>query len=221
MEVGLKAGAPGCDTNLLIIVTDDPAMLLPAIVETHRSAFDFTVGINIDTGGCVSLAGFVGDGPPLRRRQVIETVSADGMPLNGDPLPDAFGSTQGYGGVRRRVTVQWLAQILVGFARTSAATSAASLPSLKRPRPLASASGLSRDYPVFVTLADVSSGADLISFPSILNLFNPHAERQRRMTDWDLAFLDGLYPARLNASSGKALYREIADRMVKGKAGGE
>jgi hypothetical protein len=77
------------------------------------------------------------------------------------------------------------------------------------------------DYPVFVTLADVSSGADLISFPSILNLFNPHAERQRRMTDWDLAFLDGLYAARLKASSGKALYREIADRMVKGKAGGE
>jgi hypothetical protein len=35
------------------------------------------------------------------------------------------------------------------------------------------------------------------------------------MTDWDIAFLDSLYSARLNAASGTAQYREIADRMVR------
>lgn len=221
MEVGLKAGAPGCDTNLLIIVTDDPATLLPAIVKTHRSAFGFTGDANIDTGGSGSLAGFVGDGPPVRWRQVVETFSADGMPLDGDPLPDAFGSTQGYGGfappgnlpVVRADATRLRSNVRRHFSRVVAVVDTTQTAGLGL--------GAISDYLAFVTLADVSSEADLISFPSILNLFNPDAERQLRMTDWDLAFLDGLYAARLNASSGKTQYREIADSMVKGKAGGE
>ena len=75
--------------------------------------------------------------------------------------------------------------------------------------------GAISDYLAFVALADVSSEADLSDFPSILNLFDADAQKQARMTDGDIAFLDSLYSARLNAASGTAQYREIADRMVR------
>lgn len=213
IDVGLKAGAPGCDTNLLIMITNEPEAVLRKVAEKHRDLFGFTGDANIDTGGSsISLASFLSDTRPIRWRQVIETVSADGMPLDGDPRTGKSGlpenlpvartdSTRLRSAVRRQ-----LSRVVVVVDTTQ--TSGIGL-------------GAISDYLAFVTLADVGSDADLAAFPSILNLFNPDAERQSRMTDWDLAFLDGLYAARLNASSGKAQYREIADRMVNGNAGGE
>ena len=75
------------------------------------------------------------------------------------------------------------------------------------------------DYLAFVTLADVSPDADMASFPSILNLFNPQAERLSEMSDWDEAFLSGLYTAKLNSASGTMQYREIAGRVAEYGAG--
>lgn len=215
IDAGLQAGAPGCDTNLLIIVTNQPETLLPMVAKEHRALFGFTGDANVDTGGSSSFTDFLTDNKPVRLRQVIQTVGADGMPLDGDPEADPFGDTQGYGGVAppgnlpvvRADSTRLRSAVSRQLSRVVAVVDTTKTAGI----------GLSAisDYLAFVALADVSSEADLSDFPSILNLFDADAQKQARMTDWDIAFLDSLYSARLNAASGTAQYREIADRMVR------
>jgi len=211
IEVGLKAGGPECSTNLLIIVTNDPEELLPAIAQKHRALFGFTGDANIDTGGSSSLKEFIEGKSAVRWRQVIETVGADGMPLDGDPMPDPLAarglpppgnlpivradSTRLRSNVRRQLS----RVVVVVDTRQTAGISL----------------GAIADYLAFAALADVGADADLSAFPSILNLFNPQAEHPAALSDWDLAFLKGLYAAHLTSASGAMQYREIAAQMVK------
>jgi hypothetical protein len=215
INAGLEAGEPGCDTNLLIIVTNDPETLLPAIAERHRAIFGFTGDSNIDTGGSsTSLDSFIANARPVKWRHVIETVGADGMPLDGDAMPDPTGDSQGFPGtppgnlpivradstrLRSNVRRQLSRVVVVVDTRQTAGLGL----------------GAVSDYLAFVALADVSPDADLSGFPSILNLFNPDAEHPDALSDWDTAFLKGLYAARLNSASSTMQYREIAGRMVK------
>ncbi|MBU4567962.1 MAG: hypothetical protein KJ833_03245, partial [Alphaproteobacteria bacterium] len=208
INAGLEAGEPGCDTNLLIIVTNDPGTLLPAIAEKHRAIFGFTGDANIDTGGSeASLASFMAVDRPVRWRQVIQTVGADGMPLDGDAMPDPTGDSQGYPGtppgnlpivradstrLRSNVRRQLSRVVVVVDTRQTAGLSL----------------GAVADYLAFVALADVSPDADLSDFPSILNLFNPDTDHPDALSDWDAAFLKGLYTARLNSASSTMQYRE-------------
>jgi hypothetical protein len=196
---------------LLVIVTNDPEALLPAIADKHRAVFGFTGDANIDTGGSdVSLASFMANSRPVRWRQVVETVGADGMPIDGDARADGlkFGqpdltnlpvvradSTRLRSNVRRQIS----RVVIVVDTRQTSGISLAAI----------------SDYLAFVALADVSADADLAAFPSILNLFNPEAEQLGEMSDWDLAFLKGLYSARLTGAGGGMQYREIAAQMAK------
>ncbi|MFN7164000.1 MAG: hypothetical protein ACK4P2_04210 [Hyphomonas sp.] len=211
IEAGVQTGAPGCSTNFLVIVTNDPEVLLPAIADKHRAVFGFTGDANIDTGGSdISLASFMASSRPVRWRQVVETVGADGMPIDGDARADGlkFGqpdltnlpvvradSTRLRSNVRRQLS----RVVIVVDTRQTSGLSLAAI----------------SDYVAFVALADVSADADLAAFPSILNLFNPEAEQLSEMSDWDLAFLKGLYSARLTGANGTMQYREIAAQMVK------
>ncbi|MFN3912977.1 hypothetical protein [Hyphomonas sp.] len=212
MTVGLEAGAPGCDTNLLVIVTDQPETLLPRIAQQHRAVFGFTGDANIDTGGSdVSLADFIAEDRPVRWRQVVQTVGADGMPLDGDTGLGKGGLTNvpvaRSEGTRLRSAVRRELSRVIAVVDTRH-TAGLSLTAVS-------------DYLAFVSLADVSPESDLASFPSILNLFNPAAERQTEMSDWDIAFLDGLYKSRSDAPSGRAQYREIAKRIADYEPGRE
>lgn len=211
IEVGLEAGAPGCDTNLLVIVTNDPGTLLPAIAEKHRDVFGFTGDANVDTGGSESsLANFMAVDRPVRWRQVIETVGENGMPLDGDARTDPLQYSQPplanmpivrADSTRLRSNVRRQLSRVVVVVDTRQTTG--------------SGLGAIADYLAFVALADVSPDADLSGFPSILNLFNPDTDHPDALSDWDAAFLKGLYTARLNSASSTMQYREIAGRMVK------
>lgn len=215
MDVGLEAGAPGCDTNLLVIVTNDPDALLPAIARKHRAVFGFTGDANVDTGGSeASLAQFIEADSPVRWRQVIQVVGADGMPLDGDAMVDPLGYNQDYYGtppgnlpIVRADSTRLRSAVRRELSRVVAVVDTRQTAGLGL--------GAVADYLAFVTLADVSAEADMTGFPSILNLFNPQAERQASMTDWDLAFLDGLYASKPDAASGTRQYGEIARRIAK------
>ncbi|MBA3068246.1 MAG: hypothetical protein FP825_07190 [Hyphomonas sp.] len=213
MTIGLEAGAPGCDTNLLVIVTDQPETLLPQIAQQHRAVFGFTGDANIDTGGSgVSLADFIAEDRPVRWRQVVETIGADGMPLDGDARRGITMAPENVPTVRtdstrlRSAVRRELSRVIaVVDTRHTAGLSLTAV----------------ADYLAFVSLADVSPEPDLAGFPSILNLFNPAAERQTEMSDWDIAFLDGLYKSNSDAASGRAQYREIAKRIARYETGGD
>jgi hypothetical protein len=207
MDVGLEAGAPGCDTNLLVIVTNDPDVLLPAIAKKHRAVFGFTGDANVDTGGSeASLDQFIAADTPVRWRQVIQVVGADGMPLDGDPYT-GHGMIPTNLPVAREYSTRLKSMVRRELSRVVAVVDTRQTAGLGL--------GAVADYLAFVTLADVSAEADMTGFPSILNLFNPQAERQASMTDWDLAFFDGLYASKPDAASGTRQYSEIARRIAK------
>jgi hypothetical protein len=134
------------------------------------------------------------------------------MPLDGDPRTGAGGIPTNLPIVRGDATrlrsnvYRQLSRVItVVDARQTAGLSLAQV----------------SDYLAFVTLADVDPEANLSAFPSILNLFNPQAEHLAGLSDWDVAFLDGLYSTRLDGAGGRMQYREIAGRVAKSVPTGE
>jgi hypothetical protein len=71
------------------------------------------------------------------------------------------------------------------------------------------------DYIALVTLAQIDPNGRTIEFPTILNLFASGAETAPpSMTEWDLAYLSGLYRSQRNAASATQQVREISRRMT-------
>ena len=67
------------------------------------------------------------------------------------------------------------------------------------------------DYLAMVTLAQLDPAADTSSYPTILNMFTPaRGTPVRAMTDWDVAYLHGLYDATREARSANQQEGEIA-----------
>lgn len=66
------------------------------------------------------------------------------------------------------------------------------------------------DYVSMVALAQVDAQIDASAYDSVFNLFAPAGSRTQRMTDWDLAYLRGLYEARGDAADPDRQAREIA-----------
>jgi hypothetical protein len=70
------------------------------------------------------------------------------------------------------------------------------------------------DYLAMVSLAQLDPAANTSQQPTILNLFADAQSRQMTgMTDWDIAYLRGLYETRANAPNVDAQVRDIARRM--------
>ena len=73
------------------------------------------------------------------------------------------------------------------------------------------------------SLAQLDAEADTSATPSILNLFSERAagaDMTTRMTDWDLAYLDGLYAAPRHANNVQTQQRAITRRMERELSGG-
>jgi hypothetical protein len=69
-----------------------------------------------------------------------------------------------------------------------------------------------------VTLAQLDPRADTSTYPTILNLFSspaPGAQRPTAMTDWDVAYLHGLYDATRDARNSNQQEAEIATTMAR------
>jgi hypothetical protein len=74
------------------------------------------------------------------------------------------------------------------------------------------------DYLAMASLAQVDPGADTSSYRSVLNLFNQSSDGRpapAAMTDWDIAYLRGVYDMTREASSASSQQREIARTMSK------
>lgn len=70
-----------------------------------------------------------------------------------------------------------------------------------------------------VTLAQLSPNANTAGFETILNLFTAQAQGRpmpAAMTDWDVAYLHGLYGATQDARNAQTQEGEIAHSMATG-----
>ncbi|MBA3068334.1 MAG: hypothetical protein FP825_07635 [Hyphomonas sp.] len=204
--VGLETGEPGCSTNLLVIATARPQELLMEMAERHRAVFGFAGDAKTDTSGSDdSLSEFVANDRPVRWRQVIETIGADGIPLDGDPrtgqggIPTNLPIVRGDATRLRSNVSRQLSRVIIVIDTSQ--TAGLSLAQVS-------------DYLAFVALADVDPDADLSGFPSILNLFSAQTDHVTEMSDWDKAYLASLYSAKLNAASGTMQYNEITARLA-------
>lgn len=205
-DIGLAAGAPGCTPNILIIATADAGALALQLTEERRRAFRMG-GAGMDRGGA-ALRDFVENDRPVRWWQMATPVDSEtgdiavripGMCanacINGQDMAPQIAVN-----AASRLTTQIVdnltrAIIIIDVDQVSGITALQ----------LA-------DYIAMVSLAQIDPEADTSGYASILNVFGA-PEVSDSLTDWDLAYLEGLYDAERNRVGMRAGRSEIIDSI--------
>lgn len=219
-RVGLDAGEPGCAPNVLIFVTGDSDALARDVVENQRSLVSYW-GFQGNTQGRAALRSFETTPRPVRWWHVSHTMTPDGqvadssvagaMNFGGSPETNSSSMLQGltvnvvqvrYLGRLRRTTRQNFSHvvIIVDANRISGL-------------PL----GAVADYVAMVALAQLDPDAPTDGYPSILNLFTDRDAGRPApsgLTDWDVAYLQGLYTARREANTAGRQRDDIVRSMT-------
>lgn len=165
--VGLNVGRPGCESNILIIVTDDSDTLVPTMMEQYGRVFERHVEYQ------------------ERKHELLAEFARPGRPVRWWHLTDQV--PEGDGGSRLRAAIRTdIFRVLVVV--DTELVGPISLEALG-------------DYIAMTALARVSPDADTTRFDTVLNLFadtEAGLVRPVGMTEWDRAYLQGLYAAQGN-----------------------
>lgn len=226
-EVGLRLGAPGCRASIMVIFASDSDTVARTLVNERRDVMGYYTNDGVSTGGREGLEAFANTPRAVRWWQVARNVTVDGRVLdNPNTTPGGAGAESGAanqaaasGGVPTGIGAYDGAQavrtrgsrlyrdtrqdlnyivIIVDTQRIAEFPTSAVL-----------------DYVAMVALAQVNPAAQPQTAPSILNLFTaPIEEVQLEMTDWDLAYLRGLYRAARDAPNASAQVDDIARSMA-------
>ncbi len=203
-QVGLEAEGPGCKANILVFVTPDASRLAGSIVDEFRTLVGYYSENGIATLGRGPLEDFAGSSAPVRWWHVNQTVSADGQELGGETAGSGTAvvrSGQPMGRLRRGTRQDFLRVLIIVDARQAQGLQFQAL----------------SDYVAMISLAQLDPAGETTGVPTILNLFaDRDAGRQPPvgMTEWDEAYLDGLYNARRTAPTELWQVRDISRRMV-------
>lgn len=208
--VDLEAGEPGCRVNVLVIVTRDSDVIAQTIFEDYGNVVASIGDEDGNTRGRAALNDFVHTPRAVRWWHVSQTVTENGQVLGGNNGRSSR-TGDGFSGVQvarvtdpgrlRRSTRQDFNRVLiiVDAARAQGIQFEA----------LA-------DYISMVALAQLDPTADTREYPTILNLFSDReAGRQTpvSMTEWDEAYLTGLYGAPRQARNSRQQENAIARSM--------
>jgi hypothetical protein len=212
LQVGLPVAEPGCRANVLVLVSRDAQGLAASIAEEQRYLVaSYGVRENLSTRGDEALADFVMTPRPVRWWHVAQTETTDG---------DVVGHTNPYGRTTGPSTQEFRGSEVtrvspLGFGRLAR-------PTLQTVRNVviivdAERTGTVRlealgDYLAMVSLAQLDPNANTAAQPTILNLF-VEGGRMSGMTEWDVAYLAGLYEAPTNAPDSRWQVRDIARTM--------
>lgn len=194
--VGLDTGEPGCRPNMVIIATDDSQALARSIVDAHPAAFArWERGMS---RGDKALKAFVQTPTPVRWWHVTRTKTAEGETY-----------TQGTS-VRVRSASRLRATTRDDFDHVIIVVDVRRVGVIKF-EALA-------DYITMVGLAQIDPDVDLGGAKSILGLFADRdhgADPATGFTEWDAAYLLGLYNTNRDVVRGSHQEREIARAMLK------
>lgn len=202
-QVDIQTEGPGCRANILIFVTPDASRLATGIVDEFRTLVGYYSTTGESTLGRGELEAFSTSGAPVRWWHVNQTVSGDGQQLSGD-----LGGTQVIrnglppGRLRRATRQDFLRVLIIVDARQAQGIQFQAL----------------ADYLAMVSLAQLDANGETTGTPTILNLF---AQRDAggvmpaSMTEWDEAYLEGLYTARRTAPREIWQQRDISRTMVE------
>ena len=200
-------GEPGCRANALIVATDDGAGLARTLVERRRRVFD--VGSTQMTQTSSALDAFQSDERPVRWWQISTPVDSEtgqrAIRLAGDLGPDGqpaspvinvFSASRLVSQIRDDMTK---VIIIVDMDDVNG------MPVNKL-----------ADYLTMVTLAQIDDDAESARYDTVMNLFDA-PEGVDGLTEWDMAYLRGLYSAEQNRINPNATARNVADAVVSAR----
>ncbi|NUN67574.1 hypothetical protein HCU40_23410 [Pseudanabaena biceps] len=193
-DLGVDTGGEGCRPNIAVIATDDAGALAAALTEARRRAFR-TGATGTDRGGA-ALRDFVETERPVRWWQTS-------LPID---------SRTGQRAVRAPGECTGACASIYDFAPVIVVDSASLLRStvidnLQRAIVIIDVDDIQNvslaqlaDYVAMVSLAQIDPNAQTDSYASILNVF-AMPDTAEGLTEWDRAYLAGLYNSEQNLRS--------------------
>jgi hypothetical protein len=202
IDLGLRAGAPGCTPNILVIATADAGDLARQLTEERRRAFRMG-GSGMDRGGA-ALRDFVETDRPVRWWQMSFPVDSEtgdiAVRIPGRCANDCTSTADIAPQIAVNAASRLTTQIVDNLTRAIVIVDVDQV------------SGVTAlqlaDYIAMVSLAQIDPDADTSGYASILNVFES-PEVSDSLTEWDLAYLDGLYGAERNRVGVRAGRSEI------------
>lgn len=205
-DIGLDVGGPGCTPNILVVATDDGGALARAMVEERRRAFRVG-GSGMDRGGA-ALRDFINTDRPVRWWQMSVPVDSE----TGDVAVRIPGQC-----ANACTSIYDFAPVIPVFAASRLRTQI--VDNLIRAVVIVDVDDVAHlsvlqlaDYIAVVSLAQIDPDADTSGYASILNVFDD-PDGSPHLTDWDQAYLGGLYGAERNQSNWRAGRNEIVSAI--------
>jgi hypothetical protein len=212
-DIGLRAGAPGCTPSILIVATQDGDAFTPEFIAERPRLFRVG-GAGMDRGGA-ALRRFETNGRPVRWWTVSAPVDDD-TGLLAVRLPGGVngGQDNGSGGN----VMLYAPNIAV---RAASRLSTQIVDDAKRAFVIVDVSKTDRvsllqlaDYIAMISLAQINQDADTSGYATILNLFDD-PERTEGLTNWDTAYLKGLYNTQRTRQNRSSARTEIDATVIR------
>lgn len=211
-DVGLTPARPGCTPNVIIVASADPAGLAAELVRERGRAFRIG-GTGMDRGRS-ALQTFTTSQAPVRWWQVALPVDSEtglrAVRIPGDCSDPCLGVSDFAPVIGVFAASRLTTQIVDNLARTIVILDIDQVGRVSIEQ-LA-------DYVAMVSLAQIDPEADTSRYASILNVFD-QPEAAPGLTDWDRAYLTGLYGAERNRTSQRANRAEIAESIHRAHRG--
>lgn len=205
-DLGLKAGKPGCTANALVVATSDGAATANAMVE--ESPRTFRIGGSGMDRGRESLRRFRASDRPVRWWNVSMPVDSDtgmrAVRIPGDCSGSCIKGFEMAPVVPVFAASRLNSQIVDDIFRTIVIIDVDQVANVTIQQ-LA-------DYVAMVTFAQIDPDSDTSAYASILNIFTQPADAES-LTDWDKAYLAGLYAAERGHVSTRVARSEIVDAI--------
>ncbi len=193
-DIGLEVGGPGCKANILIVATADSDALVRQAVKDNPDTFaKYEDGVS---RGKKALQAFIDSPAPVRWWHVTSRKTSDGQSY----VQGANVRVRSVGRVNTNTRTDFDHVVIVLDVRRTGIVRFSAL----------------ADYVAMVSLAQINPDADTEGASSILNLFTDKAAGATPvdgMTDWDMAYLRGLYTARRDVRRGDRQEADVVRSM--------
>jgi hypothetical protein len=212
-EIGLAAGEPGCRPSILIIVSKQPDAVAKGLADNYKGRLGYYLQGG-KTLGRDALGDFVKSTAPVRWWHVNYNVSADGDQPLGNKLAPGVGM-----GPKKNSATPTMANRHPSRILRSTRQDAGMAFLIVDARQIGGMDLMAlADYLAMASLGQLDPNADISAYPTILNVFDQHREdasRPKSLTEWDIAYLTGVYDMTRQAMSATRQQAEIARSMNK------
>lgn len=210
-DIGLEVGDAGCAPNVVVVATDDGAEMARTLAREQGRGMR-PGGAGMDRGGN-AFQDFQNGDQAVRWWQVSMPIDTESNRAATRLPGDCFGSCSA-----ADMSVNDYAPQISIFSASRLSTQI--VDNIFRAVVIVDVDQVANltalqlaDYIAMVTLAQVDPDADIGSYASILNVFNNPASADS-LTNWDIAYLEGLYAAERNSTNVRANNAEVVDSIT-------